>query len=176
MYLTWCKNSYFLTLYRYYLFFFFRCTKRVCPTRFSKNVFDKSQFEVSNIFKEHWRCRPLDMLKPVNSSSLLDYAIPGSAEVPQRSEKEVGLGGPDAPPAGSVLHRCTPPSALHHWDENEEHVDAGKEQGRSRRDYLCTWAWVRGNGTSYMWHPCDTSFTVCPSVNPVIVFNGGAIL
>lgn len=83
-------------------------------------------------------------------SSLPDYAVPGPAEVPPRSEKEVSLRGSYASPAGSILHRCTPPTALHHRDENEEHVNAGKEQRRRRRDYLCTGAWVRGNENSCM--------------------------
>lgn len=64
-------------------------------------------------------------------SFLTDCAVPGTFEVPQRSEKEVRLRGSAAPPAGSILHRCTPPTALHHRDENEEHVNAGKEQRRS---------------------------------------------
>lgn len=86
-------------------------------------------------------------------SSLPDDAVPGSVEVPPWSEKEVRLRGSDASPAGPVLHRCTPPTALHHRDENEEHVNAGEEQGTRRRDDLCTGAWVRE--LRHEQHPCN---------------------
>lgn len=74
-----------------------------------------------------------------------DHAVPGAAEVPVRPEEEDGLRCPDAAPAGSVLHRRASSAALHHRDEDEEHADAGQEQG-GRRDHQRAGARVRGRG------------------------------
>lgn len=55
-----------------------------------------------------------DLTPTSSSSSLTDDAVPGSTEIPARPKKEVSLRGVDAPSAGSVLRRGSPPAALHH--------------------------------------------------------------
>lgn len=82
-------------------------------------------------------------------SSMSDDAVPGAVEVPPRPEEEVWLRVSESSPAGFVLCGGTSSPALHYRDEDEEHVNAGKEQGR-RRDYLRTGAWVRRTETSYL--------------------------
>lgn len=103
-----------------------------------------------------------------------DDAVPGSTEVPPRAEEEVGVRGFAASPAGSLLHSCSSPTALHHRDENEEHANAGKEQGRRRRDDLRHGARVRG-ASSLKLEGCCT-FTLCPGIALLIILMQGAIL
>lgn len=73
---------------------------------------------------------------------LVDDAVSGTTEVSLRSEEKDVIRSRSAASVGSLLHRCSSASALHHGDEDEEHThDEGQTQEshiiRSQVRFFC---------------------------------------